>query len=203
LTIKPTIAIDVDDVLALSVPHFVEYNNALWGGNVDIEEYTEDWMKLWSITPKQLEEWQADVAKNQKIYPFIKPIKGAKTTLIKLSEKYRLVVLTSRSKCFAEMTEKWLEEHFSGLIQEVHFAGFWDNLSDESAHYTKGKIVSELGAKYLIDDQPKHCFSANECGVKSILFGDYSWNRDVENVHKAHNWTQVRGILCDGSGGDE
>ncbi|MDR2063631.1 MAG: hypothetical protein LBQ02_02460 [Candidatus Nomurabacteria bacterium] len=195
---KPIIAIDVDDVLAISAPCFLEYNNALWGGNAKMEDYTEDWMSLWRVSEWQLEEYNLDLVKHQKIYPTMKPVKNAKTTLAKLSEKYDFVVLTSRPGCFAEMTEKWLEKHFRDVIKTTHFAGFWDDVSEDSVRHTKGKIVRELGAKCLIDDQPKHCFSAREHGIKSILFGEYSWNRDVKNaagMHRAKNWQQVHELL--------
>jgi 5'(3')-deoxyribonucleotidase len=195
---KPTIAVDVDDVLALSAARFIAYNNKLWRGNANMENYTEDWIKLWQITPQHLEDWQKNIMQNREIYPDLKPVKNAKTILKKLSVNYEIIVLTSRSMQFAAMTEEWLGKHFADIVQEVHFSGCWDNVTIDSANGTKGKIVRALGAEYLIDDQPKHCLSARENGVKSILFGDYSWNRHLEktaDIHKARNWDEVHKLL--------
>ena len=59
---------------------------------------------------------------------------------------------------------------------------------------TKADIVKQIGADYLIDDQPKHCFAAAEAGITSLLFGDYRWNRNVklpEGVVKVRTWHEV------------
>jgi hypothetical protein len=47
---------------------------------------------------------------------------------------------------------------------------------------------------YLIDDQIKHCIGASGVGVKSLLYGDYPWNRDVnlpKSVERVSSWKEV------------
>ena len=59
---------------------------------------------------------------------------------------------------------------------------------------TKAEICAEIGADYLVDDQPKHCLAAAKAGIKTILFGDYKWNRDTKlmpNMVRAKNWQEV------------
>jgi uncharacterized HAD superfamily protein len=59
---------------------------------------------------------------------------------------------------------------------------------------TKTKILAEIGANYLIDDQPKHCIAAAEAGITALLFGDYKWNKDIElktNMVRVKNWQEV------------
>lgn len=38
-----TIAVDLDDVLAISAQALVEYSNSRWGTRLTVEEYDEDW----------------------------------------------------------------------------------------------------------------------------------------------------------------
>jgi len=59
---------------------------------------------------------------------------------------------------------------------------------------TKNDVIKQIGADYLIDDQPKHCIAAAKAGIKTVLFGDYKWNRDLKlrkNMVRARNWQEV------------
>ena len=46
----------------------------------------------------------------------------------------------------------------------------------------------------MIDDQPKHCLSAAECGVEALLFGNYRWNQLADlpdRVTRVQDWEEV------------
>ncbi|MGH7240930.1 MAG: hypothetical protein ACREGB_01390, partial [Candidatus Saccharimonadales bacterium] len=78
----------------------------------------------------------------------------------------------------------------------IHLTGFYDNGNLAGVHRTKDQLLTELGADYLIDDQPKHCFAAAAAGITSVLYGDYAWSRGVgtlpEGVVRAANWSEVQ-----------
>src|SRR3546814_18720926 len=73
-------------------------------------------------------------------------------------------------------TMEWIEKHYGGVFSDVHFAGFWDKIDQNSVHLTKAELCTKVGAEYLIDDQVKHCKAVAEAGMKGLLFGKYSWN---------------------------
>ncbi|HLA48993.1 MAG TPA: hypothetical protein VJY84_00415, partial [Candidatus Saccharimonadales bacterium] len=58
----------------------------------------------------------------------------------------------------------------------------------------KAEVCREIGADYLVDDQPKHCLAAADAGITALLFGDYKWTRVnnlPKNVIKVRNWPAV------------
>jgi hypothetical protein len=86
--------------------------------------------------------------------------------------------------------------HFGNIFDEIIFSGVYEETSDFSVtiHRTKGDICQEIGASFLIDDQPKHANGEAERGIKSLLFGDYGWNRKAEIVYgviRLSDWGKV------------
>jgi 5'(3')-deoxyribonucleotidase len=120
---------------------------------------------------------------------------GGKEVLQELKKDYRLVILTSRREMVKDETLAWLNDVFADVFSEVHFTGFWDTVSEDRYFLTKGELAKQIGADYLIDDQPKHCFAAAEAGVASILFGDYAHSRALElpeGVTRCKDWAAVQ-----------
>ena len=192
---KKTIAVDIDDVLALNAQAFVEFSNKRWGTNLKPEDYTEHWAELWGIDSNDHEEVE------KRALEFLNAgtskyehLPEAKEILGRLAERYTLVILTSRRVSLAKDTSDWIDKYFPGIFSDVHFAGIWDKVVDDRIHMSKGQVAKEIGADYLIDDQLKHCLAAAEAGVEVIVFGDYKWNqmdRLPRGVSRAKNWQEV------------
>jgi 5'(3')-deoxyribonucleotidase len=192
---KPMIAVDVDDVLAANAEAFVEYSNEKWGTNLTVDDYDEHWAVAWGVNQNDHEELEKrslqflrDTTSKYKHFP------EAKAALEKLSKEFDLVVVTSRRTVLSKDTLEWIDKYFPDIFQDVHFAGIWDEVAEGRINITKADIIKQIGADYLIDDQPKHCIAAAGAGIKALLFGDYRWNRDVElpeNVHRVKSWQEV------------
>lgn len=192
---RKTIAIDIDDVLAIHAEAFVAFSNKHWGTNLTVDDYDEDWAKMWKIAygPEHTEraaEWRKSHENSNK------RVNGeAISALQKLAERFDLVVATSRRLSMKEDTLSWINLHFKGIFKDVHFSGIWDGeYHNGMAAMTKAEIIQNIGADYLIDDQPKHVFAVAEAGLKGILFGDYGWSRDVaipKNVTRCRDWAAV------------
>ncbi len=192
---KKTIAVDLDDVLSVNVPAFLSFSNQKWGTSLTIDDFHEDWATMWKVDHKEVIDRIKQMDEIQ-LFRHYEPIKDAGSVLNKLSMRYKLVIATSRRKSIIKDTEDWINQYFPGIFEEVHSAGIWDDETKRSgAHLkTKANLVEQIGADYLIDDQPKHCLSAVKAGVKTILYGDYPWNREVQNIMgiaRAHNWHEV------------
>jgi 5'(3')-deoxyribonucleotidase len=192
---KQTIAVDVDDVLAANAEAFVEYSNAKWGTSLKPADYDEHWAVIWGIDQDDHEELEKRAVEFlTHTTPKYKHFPEAEEALRRLSENYDLVVVTSRRAAMSADTLAWIDEHFPRIFKKVHFAGIWDKMAEDRINITKAEVVKQVGAGYLIDDQPKHCIAAAEAGIKSILFGDYKWNRGTKltpNMVRAKNWQEV------------
>lgn len=194
---KPTIAVDIDDVLAANAKGFVEYSNKKWGTNLIPDDYHERWALVWGVNEEEAEK------RAKQIHADVSHLIGnyeadlsAKEVLKQLSISYRLVIVTSRRRVIEKDTFDWLEKYYPGIFEEVHFAGIWDSGKDldTRVNATKTDVVKQIGADYLIDDQPKHCLAAAKAGIQTILFGDYRWNRDIKlakNMIRAKTWQDV------------
>jgi 5'(3')-deoxyribonucleotidase len=193
---KKTIAIDLDDVLAVNIPAFIGFSNEKWGMNLTIEDYEEDWMKTWQVDMDGLAERARIIEKE--FWHTLEHSEEAVPVLNELAKKYKLVVATSRRRAVSEVTRHWIDKYFAGIFEEIHHAGIFD--VDDASEYTeaskktKARLCQEIGADYLIDDHPKHCIGASAVGVKAILFGDYPWNSDVKlppGIVRVKNWQEI------------
>ncbi len=193
---KKTIAIDIDDVLAANAKGFVEFSNERWGTKLKPDDYTEHWAEMWGIEHDEMNERRATIL-SEKVFIKHRSFDDAKPALTKLGEKHNLVVVSSRSHEVHTDTRDWIENNFPGIFSEIHFAKIWD---DPSVHIldklklTKTEICQEIGADYLIDDQPKHCFAVAKAGITTLLFGTYEWTNISnlpKNVIRVKNWQEV------------
>lgn len=191
---KPTIAIDIDDVLADYAAEFVLASNKLWGTNFTVDDYNEDWMALWGVGIDEVVE-RGKVLFEDRIHERLKHKDAAVPVLESLSKRYRLTVLTARDEQSKAMTLEWFTRHYPMIDHtNITFAGLWNNPDKDTAKRTKGAIAKNLGVDYIIDDQLKHCIAAAEHGITALLFGEYSWNQADElppGITRVSNWEAV------------
>lgn len=192
---KPIIAIDVDDVLAHSVEAFRLRVNAKAGVELTPEHYRiagryhhylDSVLEANGVDYSAIKDELFQLMAEDQSH--IRPQQGAVKALKQLKKHFDLMVITARAPEWEAQTHIWLERHFPGVFTGVHFAG---NRKDP-ARKTKGDMCLEVGAVYLIDDNPEHTLDASEKGIKVVLFGDYGWHVDVpkEMVH-CKTWQKV------------
>ena len=188
-----TIAVDIDDVLAMSARGFIAFSNDKWATNLNESDFNEDLGLMWNVD-------HDEIVRRLKIYfasdiagTFL-PIEGAQSALRELATDYKLIALTSRVQQMMPITNEWIQSHFHDISLEIYSAGIWDKLEKGAHKHTKSDMCLELGVDYLIDDQLKHCIAASEVGVRSILYGNYPWNQSgslPEGVERAKDWRAV------------
>jgi len=197
---KPIIVVDIDDVLGDYMAMVVDYGNARYGMNLTHDDGSENWGEMFGVSQEEWLNGFEDFCAETEWYKHEKSIKNAREVLEKLRERFQLVVVTSRGISLKQDTLEWLEKNYGGVVDEVIFAGIFDGAErrDKDLHVlarlTKADKLQEIGASYFIDDQPKHVNAAAECGIKSLLFGDYGWNRDaeiVDGVTRVADWEGV------------
>jgi len=190
---KLTIAVDIDDVLSRSSEVIIQFGNERWGHNLTLEDLTEDLATMWQVSVEEAEsswvEYLASGAMEQ-----YDVIPEAKKALLKLKEHFTLIAVTSRRRTLMDITQRWLDANYPGCIDELVCAGIYGEGKVNAHHLTKAEVLQEIGADYLIDDQPKHCNGAVSVGVKAVLFGGYPWNRDAKTpagVVRCKEWKDV------------
>lgn len=191
---RKVIAVDVDDVLAANAEGFVEFSNQRWGTKLHPSDYHDHWAELWGVERHVAIE-RADIFANEAQFMQYRHFDEAVDVLKELSKIYKLIIVTARRISAEKDTRDWINMYFKDIFSEIHFAGIWDATNDYSHQVGKGAFVETVGADYLIDDQIKHCISSSERGIKSLLFGDYTWN-NIEslpkNVTRVHDWCDIR-----------
>lgn len=190
---KKTIAIDIDDVLAANAEGFVEFSNQKWGTRLHPDDYNDHWAKLWDVDNNTALE-RADMLANKGFFGKLQHFDEATYVLKKLKTRYRLIIVTARRISAEQDTREWIDRYFPDIFEEIHFAGIWDEMTAHAHQTGKGGFVKNLDADYLIDDQTKHCISAAELGVQSILYGNYTWNQADQlppGVTRLVSWAEI------------
>lgn len=193
---RQIIAVDIDDVLLASAEQFVAYSNKKWGTRLTVEDYDEHWGEMWGIDDAELTRRSKHIHGSGVQTTFTHD-DTAKPVLEELAKSFELIITTSRTRIVQKGTLEWLDLHYPGIFSDVHFAGIWDG-DHEYNHantLTKGDLHERVRASYVIDDHPKHCFAAAERGIKTLLFGEYPWNRGLKlppNVTRVKDWRAVK-----------
>lgn len=179
---KKIIAVDIDDVLSLSAEGFAQFSNDRWGMQLTVDDYDEDFAKAWGV-PLEQAKLMAESFLSSGIHAEYAHFEEAVPVLRKLGQKFHLIVVTSRRQRLKPETEAWIDRHYKNIFKDVVYAGFFDDAENahKQLHQTKAQLCLDLQADFLIDDQPKHCLAAAECGMRALLFGNYPWNRHLEN----------------------
>jgi 5'(3')-deoxyribonucleotidase len=195
---KQIIAVDIDDVMAAGAAGFIKYSNETWGHTLTVEDFDENFAVAWGVS---IEEAMRRVTQylESGAHGRFDPLVEALPVLKRLAAKYELIIVTSRRLIIKPETDAWIAKHFPNIFSKIVYAGIYDNSNKDDVHHrlkhTKADVLKDLGADYLIDDQPKHCLGAAEAGVTCLLFGDYKWNRDItdlpKNVVRTKTWKQV------------
>ena len=205
---KGIAVLDIDGVLANSIPRFVELNNAFFKTKIDVSEYSDNWSKTrWhegyteeAFALRNGVEW-VEYMEGTDFYRTLPVMAGAveKTEYMCNVLRLRLELLTSRRKEFLDDTLLWLKANFPN----THFygptlLGAYDSLSvsASAAKKTKGELVVQLGATSLMDDCPKHVLSVVGSNASGILFGTgpeamAMSPREEPWLYRAKNWSEA------------
>jgi uncharacterized HAD superfamily protein len=175
-----TIAVDIDDVLAIENEAVRKFANERYGHQHSIDDYLVSGA-YWGYWESVQGVDEAEGAKRYKEYlasgvkASLEAMPGALVVLAHLKQRYKLIIVTSREAHLEEITRQWLNQRFPEIFHDVAFVAIWTGTVKGS----KADICRELGADYLIDDNPGHLALAAEAGITGLLFGLYGWSRDV------------------------
>jgi uncharacterized HAD superfamily protein len=193
---RPTIAVDIDDVLFDEHKSIRTFINQTYGLKLTPKDFAIEgpywgfWGKVWGVDEETSRKWfDAYVKSGAKTKPTFVP--GAIDSIGRLSEHHELVIISARDTPNHQATHVWLDKHFPNTFKSVEFVVAW--YSDMKA--SKAAIAKEIGAAYLIDDCLSHCKDAADMGITTVLFGDYGHSRAYQGDHplitRAYTWQEV------------
>ncbi|KAJ7955365.1 Haloacid dehalogenase-like hydrolase (HAD) superfamily protein [Quillaja saponaria] len=197
LSEKTIVAVDVDEVLGNFVSALNRFIADRYSSNYSVSEYhVYEFFKIWNCSRDEADIRVHEFFKTSYFKSGIHPIPGAQMALQKLSRFCNLSVVTSRQNTIKVHTIEWIEKNYPGLFQEIHFG---NHFALDGVSRPKSEICRSLGAKVLIDDNPRYAIECAEAGIRVLLFdyeNSYPWCKtDCVDQHplvtRVHNWKEV------------
>ncbi|KAK4755847.1 hypothetical protein SAY87_009604 [Trapa incisa] len=194
---KIVVAVDVDEVLGNFVSALNQFIADRYSLNHSVSEYhVYEFFKIWNCSRDEADIRVHEFFKTPYFKLGIHPIPGARRALHKLAKFCKFSVVTSRQNVIKDHTIGWIEKHYPGLFHEIHFG---NHFALDGISRPKSEICSSLGAKVLIDDNPRYAVECANVGIRVLLFdyeNSYPWCKtDSIDGHplvtKVHNWGEV------------
>ncbi|KAG9443906.1 hypothetical protein H6P81_015246 [Aristolochia fimbriata] len=194
---KLVVAVDVDEVLGSFLAALNKFIADRYALIHSVSEYhVYEFFKIWNCSRKEADLRVHEFFKTSYFKTGIYPIPGAQRALVRLSRYCSLSVVTSRQNVIKDHTIEWIERHYPGLFQEIHFG---NHFALDGQSRPKSEICRSMGAQVLIDDNPRYAIECAEAGMRVLLFdydNSYPWcktgSADLHPlVTKVHNWHEV------------
>lgn len=188
---KPTIAVDIDEVLVPHSEHLINWYNQEYGTNLGLEDNHSPDPEVWGVKTKEEAIKRVQRYFSHPRWTEAQPLDESVAALRKLDQKYNLIVVTSRDTILEKVTRNWINQHFKEIFKAAHFVAEY-NLEGKSR--SKAAVCLSVGADYLIDDRLDIVKEASRVEISCILFGDYPWNQAEKlpsGVVRVKNWQEV------------
>jgi len=192
------IGIDLDDVLAVSLPHYLQALNRRFG--LSIEPADGAWRILDQfphIPRREANSFFTELIEGG--FFLSRPLmQGAREAVESLAQDgHHLFIVTGRATRDAAVTREWLHE--VGLLG--HFGAVVHNGKERVERY-KAAAASDLQLDLFIEDELAVATAIAEAAIPVLLF-DHPWNRGAvpSNVRRVRSWTEVLDLIAEMGGG--
>ncbi|KAL2503318.1 uncharacterized protein Fot_37166 [Forsythia ovata] len=194
---KIMVAVDVDEVLGNFISALNQFIADRYSLNHSISEYhVYEFFKIWNCSRDEADIRVHEFFETSYFKKGIHPIPGALKALQNLSELCNLSVVTSRQNAIKQDTIAWIEKHYPGVFQEIQFG---NHFALDGHARPKSEICKSLGAKVLIDDNPRYAIECADAGIRVLLFdyeNSYPWCKtESVNQHplvtRVNNWEEI------------
>lgn len=105
--------------------------------------------------------------------------------LQKLSEEYKIILITARQYNLAEMTVKWLKKY------NIYYDELYFNAGD------KVDACEFYNTEYMVEDSPWNLKKLNKANLKTLIFNQ-PYNQDVsenELAKRVYSWEDIYNFL--------
>ena len=201
------IAVDVDEVLGRFVHSLNAFCLERYGSLYHVNDYhVYDFAKVWNCSQDESNKRVHEFFTSRHFREGIEVIPGSYESLLRLQQEFELVVVTSRQHVIEQHTVEWLEEHFPGIFDAVHFG---NHFALEGTSRKKSEICREIGAHVLVDDNPWYAMECACAGIQVLLYDwneAYPWSKTDgghgpvhENITRVRDWHEVEHVLARGA----
>lgn len=182
------IGIDIDDVLADSLPHYLRAFNRRFGLELDLAD------AAWRISDRlpQIPRQEADDFFSELIdagFFSTRPLlPGAKHAVERLDQAgHRLFIITGRAPQDELITRNWLSQ--VGLLSR--FEAVVHKAREPVGHHKSG-VALQLRLDLFIEDELAVATAVAETAIPVLLF-DRPWNRGVltDNMRRVRSWNEA------------
>jgi len=182
------IGIDIDDVLADSLPHYTRAFNQRFGLQIDLADAA--WRifdRFPRISRQEAQDFfsgliEAGFFSSRPLLP------GAKDAVESLAEDgHRLFIITGRAPQDEAITRSWLTH--VGLLS--HFEAVVHKAREPVGRHKSG-AASGLQLDVFVEDELAVATAVAETAIPVLLY-DQPWNRGVlpDNVRRVRSWTEA------------
>lgn len=190
------IVVDIDDVLADTMPQFIAFFREFY--NQDFLDEDASKFEYLGFLGKTKEEATEKLFKfyESEYFEATQPIEKAQDVLKKLRIEHELYALTSRPYAVKNQTEEWIEKYFPNIFTEILFN---NDHTKESFSLdklkSKAEICKDLDAHVLIDDLLR--FTNNSHEELNVYLLDKPWNKGEiqKNVKRVSDWDAIFDII--------
>lgn len=186
---KPILGIDMDDVLIdFNTQLCVFYNNRHGTSFTKENIHTFELDKTWNCSRDQAIKAVYDFY-HDPLHAIALPMPGAKESIARLYEKYKLVIVTARPESVGVITHTWIQEHFPNTFADIIFTNHY--FSEEKKR-SKGDVARELGMAGFIEDALHNAESLAQSNIPVYLL-DAPWNQGEvpAGVKRYYSWKEI------------
>lgn len=175
------VSFDIDDIVVPSAEHLVGIYNEQHGTELRVEHWNssrdpEHWgTETFADSVNRV----TDILRSDRFNHTVEPIPGADRVFSRLAEVAELLMaLTGRPEDIRVQTISMLETHHPGVFSDerVHFTDFYNRGAGGEVR-DKVVIAKEFGITHHVEDHKAHAIPMARVGIKTALFGNYSWNQ--------------------------
>jgi uncharacterized HAD superfamily protein len=184
------IAVDIDEVLADTLNHFIFLYNQKFKTSFQRDDfYNFNWWEILGLAREEFVEIFTRMV-TQGFFSELAVIAGARKGIRSLQEKYQLVIVTGRPKIVAAETRAWLDKHFPKAFTRIYFTRevvMGPILRD------KDEICQILGVDLIIEDEFDFAENCAEKNIPVLLFNK-PWNRKDQvpsRITRVYSWEDI------------
>jgi len=174
------VGVDIDGVLADSLPLWVQELNRFFNKNKRVEEvHLYDIIHTFDITPGELKIFIEQKGRFLMSAPC--PMKGAAYYLSMIKRYHDIYIVTARKEAYRQETEAWLQQH--GM--------YYDELLLIGS-YKKDETCLKNGLNVMVEDTLEVGLEVSAAGIPVILL-DAPYNRGnlPELIYRRHSWFEI------------
>ncbi len=182
------IGIDLDDVLADSLPHYVQALNRRFGLTIDLVEAAWRIFDRFPQIPRREAHTFFSELIEEGFFSSRPLLPGAREAVESLAEEgHRLFIVTGRAARDAATTREWLEQ--VGLLR--HFNAVVHNGMELVSRYKAG-AATRLQLDLFIEDELEVATAVAETAIPVLLF-DRPWNQGAlpDTMQRVRSWNEV------------